>query len=127
MKVAIWPVSTTTAAAWKFHSSLLNVAIELDRCSATDSWRHAYRRRSSPLNDGCRTIPSFVTSEYVISASKRGSTQVVSRFFTGTVSGDIGRTRGSSARRIAAAVLWSHPVSHASDVDQRAAFTARKP
>ena len=46
-----------------------------------------YRRRSSPLNDDCRTMPSFVISEYVISASKRGSTQVVSRFFTGTVSG----------------------------------------
>src|SRR5262249_13834081 len=40
-----------------------------------------------PLNDGWRTIPSFVTSRYVIFASKRGSTQVVSRFFTSTVSG----------------------------------------
>ena len=62
------------------------------------------------INDGCRIIPSFVTSEYVISASKRVSTQIVSRFFTGTVSGDIGRATGSSAHRIAAAVLWSHPV-----------------
>ena len=60
-----------------------------------------YRRRSSPLNDDCRTMPSFVISEYVISASKRGSTQVVSRFFSGTVSDDVGRAKDSSARRIA--------------------------
>jgi hypothetical protein len=39
------------------------VAIELDRCSATDPWRHAYRRRSSPLNDGCRTIPIICADE----------------------------------------------------------------
>jgi hypothetical protein len=57
------------------------------------------------LNDGCLTIPSSVMSAQATSASKRGSTHVVSFFLIGLESGDVKRARGSSARRIARAVF----------------------
>jgi hypothetical protein len=62
------------------------------------------------LNDGCRTIPSSVISEYAISASKRDSTQVESAFLSGLAIGDVRRASGLSASRIARAVFWSQPV-----------------
>jgi hypothetical protein len=64
----------------------------------------------SLLKDGCRTIPSSVMSAYATSASKRGLNPCLSCFLIGLESGDVGRIRGASARRIARAVLLSHHV-----------------